>query len=269
MKLTIITISYNNADGLKRTIDSIINQTNKEFEFIVIDGGSSDGTKELLKFYKKDIDYCVSEPDKGIYNAMNKGIKAAKGEYVTFVNSGDKLYNTTAIERSLPYLEGADIITGKLNVVDVLKNNFEFVIENPDTLQFRTLYEGTILHPSSFIRKNCFNTVGLYDENLKIVSDWKWFLIALAKYGLTYKTFPEVVSTFYMDGVSEQKENQQKINNERAETLKHEFPLLIDDYNELLAYRSKSEILEKVRNSKWTKIGLTLGLMSHKKFDPS
>ncbi len=89
MKLSIITVNLNNKDGLQKTIDSVISQTFKDFEWIVIDGGSTDGSKELIEKYSDYISYWVSEPDKGIYNAMNKGIKVAKGDYLEFLNSGD------------------------------------------------------------------------------------------------------------------------------------------------------------------------------------
>ena len=92
-KLSIITINYNNLEGLKRTVESVINQTSKEFEYIVIDGGSNDGSGAYIESKSEHIDYWVSEPDKGIYNAMNKGIAKASGEYLLFLNSGDHLFS--------------------------------------------------------------------------------------------------------------------------------------------------------------------------------
>ena len=97
MKLSIITVNLNNMEGLQKTCDSIISQTFKNFEWIVIDGGSADGSKELIEEYGSNISYWVSEPDKGIYNAMNKGIKVAKGEYLYFLNSGDYLFDSNAL----------------------------------------------------------------------------------------------------------------------------------------------------------------------------
>lgn len=89
MKLSIITINFNNRDGLQRTINSVLSQSFKDFEWIVIDGGSTDGSRNLLEIYKKYFSYWCSEPDKGVYNAQNKGISVAKGEYMSFMNSGD------------------------------------------------------------------------------------------------------------------------------------------------------------------------------------
>src|SRR6476620_8472507 len=98
-KISIITINYNDKEGLKKTIESVISQTFKDFEFLVIDGNSSDGGKDVLEQYKAHIDYCVSEPDTGVYNAMNKGIRAATGDFVLFLNSGDLLYKNDILGR--------------------------------------------------------------------------------------------------------------------------------------------------------------------------
>ena len=89
MKLSIITVNYNDAKGLERTIKSVISQSYQDFEFIIIDGGSSDGSLDIIKKYERHIDYWVSEPDGGIYQGMNIGLRQAKGDYVNFMNSGD------------------------------------------------------------------------------------------------------------------------------------------------------------------------------------
>ena len=99
MKFSIITINYNNCEGLRRTIESVVNQTCHDFEYIIIDGGSTDGSVDVIKQYADQIDYWVSEPDKGIYNAMNKGVAVAKGEYCLFLNSGDSLHNNSALAK--------------------------------------------------------------------------------------------------------------------------------------------------------------------------
>lgn len=99
MKLSIITINLNNKDGLEKTIESVVSQTFTDYEFIIIDGGSTKGDVELIKEYENKISYWVSEKDSGIYNAQNKGIKQARGEYLYFLNSGDALYENTTLEK--------------------------------------------------------------------------------------------------------------------------------------------------------------------------
>lgn len=106
MKLSIITINRNNCAGLSRTMDSVIRQTCKDFEWILIDGASTDGSVDLIRQNKQHITYWVSEPDKGIYNAMNKGLQQAHGEYCLFLNSGDWLAQNSTIAEVLPILSG-------------------------------------------------------------------------------------------------------------------------------------------------------------------
>ena len=111
--LTIITVNLNNYIGLSKTVESVIGQTFKDFEFIVIDGGSNDGSIEVIKKFARNINYWISESDKGIYNAMNKGIQKAQGQYSLFLNSGDSLYNSGVLQAVSQYLTGEfDLICG-------------------------------------------------------------------------------------------------------------------------------------------------------------
>ena len=117
MKLSVITINFNNKEGLAKTIVSVVGQTTRDFEWIIIDGGSTDGSRELIENNSDYITYYVSEPDKGIYNAMNKGIVASHGEYLLFLNSGDYLYNKDVIEQVIPLLRDKDIYVGRINSI--------------------------------------------------------------------------------------------------------------------------------------------------------
>ena len=118
MKLSIITINYNNAIGLKKTIESLIEQSYQEYEYIVIDGGSDDGSKEVIWESLRYVSSWCSEKDTGVYNAMNKGIMRATGEYLLFLNSGDYLYDSTVLEDVTSTLSGEDIIYGDLLYVE-------------------------------------------------------------------------------------------------------------------------------------------------------
>ena len=117
MKYSIITVNLNNANGLKETIDSVVNQTCYDYEFLIIDGGSTDDSMSIIEQYKDQIDYWASEPDKGIFNAMNKGINVSHGDYLIFMNSGDCFKNGKVLEETLPYL-GADFVIGQIESKD-------------------------------------------------------------------------------------------------------------------------------------------------------
>ena len=233
MKLSIITINLNNKAGLQKTIDSVVSQTFKDFEWIVIDGGSTDGSKELIEQYVGHFAYWVSEPDNGIYNAMNKGIKVAKGEYLQFLNSGDWLVDETALERCFSHGFTADIAYGDLWLCEgEVRERYNY----PNQLTLRFLYDFSLGHCASFIRKEVIENE-LYDERLKIVSDWEFYL----KQALNNKTFEyidEDVSCFDMSGVS--CKNGQLVNQERNKVLKELIPnMLVGDYELMDEMQSK------------------------------
>lgn len=174
MKFSIITVSYNNFNGLLDTIESVISQTYKDFEFIIIDGGSTDGSKELLKKYDTYIDYWSSEPDNGIYNGMNKGITKAHGEFVNFMNSGDTFFKSTTLEEVANMMDDSDIIVGRDYNEDPTTGKYS-TTTLPIRLSFITFFMQTFPHQSTFIRRTLFINSS-YDERLQIVADWQFFL---------------------------------------------------------------------------------------------
>lgn len=240
-KISVITISYNNRQGLERTLKSVASQSFSDFEYIVIDGGSQDGSKELLERYSDKITYWVSEPDKGIYNAMNKGIAATKGEYLIFINSGDHFYSDDSLTDAEQHLSGEDIIYGNLEVISAEQT---YIKDYPSEMSLFYFYYESLPHPSSFIRKDAFEKYGFYDESLKIVADWKWFLITICSYSATFRHIDETVSTFYLDGISSNTQSQHKINNERGRTFSDHFPLVKDNLQKLLALENENRLLQ-------------------------
>lgn len=173
IKLSIITVNYNNCSGLHKTLVSVQKQTARDsFEFIIVDGKSTDGSLELINEYDTLlIDKWISESDNGIYEAMNKGISIAEGEYLLFLNSGDWLYNDFVIESCLPYFK-ADIVYGN---AWFKKGKREWVEKYPSKLSFYFFYQYTLNHQSTFIKASLFNDYGMYREDLKINSDWEFF----------------------------------------------------------------------------------------------
>lgn len=234
-KISIITVNLNNLSGLEKTMESVIKQSWQEFEYIIIDGGSTDGSRKYIESHKENIDYWVSEPDKGIYHGMNKGIKAANGEFLLFLNSGDWLYDDNVLQRVTEKLGNCDVLYG--NMIKVFNDGQEILDKgvngNPITLS--VFIRGTINHSSSFINKEVFIKYGFYDESLKIVSDWKLFLEAL---GLNYAKvvyLDKTISKFDMYGVSNS--NITLRSKERKKILREKVPLPIyADYLKLQEY---------------------------------
>ena len=209
MLLSIITINYNNGVGLAKTMQSVWSQTIKDFEYIVVDGASSDDSVGFIRQYSECFGKLlkwVSEPDKGIYNAMNKGIKMASGDYVQFLNSGDCLAADDVVMRMLDALKSngnPDILYG--NMLKDMPNGTilrDRCFAGQD-ITFLGFYTGTLNHSPAYIRRDLFDKYGLYDESLKIVSDWKWYLQAIVL-GEEKPVYTDIdVTLFDMHGISE------------------------------------------------------------------
>lgn len=259
MKLSIITINYNNLKGLKRTADSILCQTWTDYEWIVVDGNSTDGSKEYIERLAEELQseesnasspwhverfsllgftadgwdwnhendkildnderrflWC-SEKDNGIYNAMNKGIVKAKGDFCLFMNSGDWLDNSMVLESFYKHDLSEDLICGKI------QNREKKLIcgmayrQNFDSTDIMCC---TIPHQSCFIKRSLFETIGLYDEALKIVSDWKFFVLAVAYWGCTYRFVDILISNQEPGGISD----KNRYINERKKVSDELFP---------------------------------------------
>lgn len=196
MKLSIITINYNNKCGLQKTIDSVVCQTWHDFEWIVIDGGSTDGSKELLEQYQQHFAYWCSEPDKGVYNAMNKGVENAKGEYLLFLNSGDALYDKNVLQKVDDLKLDADIISGQVERMD----NHQPLRVYDDSILMQ-LYRDTLNHQGTFIKRSLFDDLR-YDETLKIVSDWKFWLESIIWRNASVEVIDLFIAKQDMTGVS-------------------------------------------------------------------
>lgn len=200
MKLSIITINYNNKIGLKRTIDSILMQTMFPFEWIIIDGGSIDGSKELIEQNSLHFSYWCSERDEGIYNAMNKGIAHANGDYCLFLNSGDELYNSEVIKNALDFLSQHKEVDFLYGDCMFIKDRIESIKKCPDNITLADLYSINICHPSTLIKSTLLKRQG-YDESYRIASDYKYWLEAYMS-GCSFLHVPITISRFYEDGIS-------------------------------------------------------------------
>ncbi len=236
-KISIITINYNNIKGLEKTIKSIIHQTENHYEFIIIDGGSTDGSKELIESYSEKIDYWVSEPDTGVYNAMNKGIKAAKGDFVIFMNSGDTFYENNVLEKVNPLLvDEFDIYYGDNYKV---KQNSKRKKTYPEKLSFSFFYSSCINHQATFIRRQLFFDYFLYNEKFKIVSDWEFFIYTICIENRPSKYLKMTICNYDFTGISSKKDNRSIADLEKKIVFDKYFSHFTENYKLVSEIKSK------------------------------
>ena len=272
MQLSIITINYNNAEGLRKTLASVAAQTYPNIEHIIVDGNSTDGSVDVIREYESTLVSSLSpfasrlkwlsEPDKGIYNAMNKGIEIALGkrvvndnhssspianspspiadtEYIQILNSGDLLAADDVTERMMAalasYSEQCERSTGEAELQqsdlptilygNMIKVNAAGKVVGKSgytEYSLRQFYRSTLNHDCAYIRKDLFEEYGLYDENLKIVSDWKWYLQAIGL-GRVKPEYVDIDVTIFDDGgISETQLDQRAA--ERRQVLEELLP---------------------------------------------
>ena len=238
MKLTVLTINYNNKEGLIKTFESVRAQTWKDFEFIVIDGGSNDGGKELIE-QNDQINYWVSEKDSGVYNAMNKGIKKAKGDYIIFMNSGDFFYDEFVLEKIRAEFDfDIDILYG--DSVFFNDQGYRKVIKAPKKLTFGFFYDGGLNHQAVFIKKSLFNDYFFYNEEYKICADWEFFIIMVCLHNVSVKHLKEIICYYDFSGISAKVENLPIYIRERETTLNKYFA----------AFREDAELAKETRTKR-------------------
>ncbi len=298
MTLSIITINYNNSEGLKKTLASVASQSYCNIEHIIVDGGSTDGSVDIIREYENTTKRSVtinqstiqvkwvSEPDKGIYNAMNKGIEIALGrrivnsfnrsefveedyhtpytvhhtpsqsdcDYIQILNSGDILASPDVTERMMsalytvhctPYTENGShaILYGNMVKFDYANNR---ILGKSREVEYslRNYYSGTMNHDCCYFRRDLFETYGLYDENLKIVSDWKWFLQAIGL-GHVKPIYVDIdVTIFDASGISET--NLSLRNQERRQVIEELLPpAILADYDKYAFPTTQIDRLKK------------------------
>lgn len=219
--LSVITVCKNEP-FIEATCKSVCAQTFRDFEWLVIDGDSDTQTKQVLNKYQKAMDVFVSEPDDGIYQAMNKGIARAEGDYLLFMNGGDLFYNKDVLANVRPYLQKqeADIFYGQSYRLFEQPEEC-FIKTYPEKLYKDFFLTNTLAHQSSFIRRELFTEYGGYREDFKIVSDKeKW--LHFFDNGVTFKYLPFPCSCFRMNGISRLTSSELKA--EKKKMLEQYFP---------------------------------------------
>jgi glycosyltransferase involved in cell wall biosynthesis len=207
-KFSIITVCKNAINGIANTIDSVLAQNFTDYEYIIIDSQSNDGTIDVIKRYNLQITHFISEPDKGIYDAMNKGISISTGEYVLFLNAGDKFttdYSVAAVN-SIIEQRNSEIYFGKIIWVDV-KNKFVITSKHEHIKYKSQLYFENFPHPATIYTRKVFDRYGLFDLNFPVYGDYEWNLRALVKHNASFFYADFIVTTFFTDGISNNFEN--------------------------------------------------------------
>ena len=231
--LSIITVNYNNKSGLIRTLNSIKNQESVFFEHIIIDANSTDGSKDAILLYEKEITfplYWVSEPDNGIYDGMNKGIKQAHGEYLFFLNSGDTLISNTILQEIA--LDGNKYIYGNIKYI-LSEKDYRYITPS-ETLDIVYLLKTALPHQACFIHHSLFQKQ-LYNTEYKIISDWIHTMERNIFNDCSNKYIDIVIAEVDGNGIST---NQEKLMEERIKWIKSKFPkAILDALSELYEYR--------------------------------
>ena len=277
MKLSIITINYNNAEGLRKTLASVALQTFRNFEHIIVDGGSTDGSVEIIRQYADNEAIrlenskadnlalspyhlitsspiiWISEPDSGIYNAMNKGIEIALGkrivnsfnrselvedknqgirtanaEYLLFLNSGDYLVNENVMKNVINENLQDDIVYGK-QMIDKDGTLMPMRFYSPEEMSFCAFLKSTLPHQCTFIRAALFDKIGMYNEQNKIVSDWEWNLQALFRWNVSLREIDVPISVYDTMGISSNQKMHELQQQERLAAAMRHFPRMMLD----------------------------------------
>lgn len=230
VKFSIITVCRNEAANIRRTCESICSQTFSDFEWIVIDGQSADGTLDILGEYRSRISCLVSEPDGGIYDAMNKGIQRATGEYLLFLNGGDYLADRHVLGK-VAESPDRDVLYGDMRCVR--PNGETFIRSFPDELTTNFFLRHRLPHQAAFFRRGLLEARGAYDTSLRIAADYDLFVRLLYVHKASYFHVPCVVSVFKTGGTSAQSRSLGKIETHRIR--KKHFPWYIYGFKGLQA----------------------------------
>lgn len=237
MLISIITINYNNLEGLKKTVNSVFEQSYKDIEYIIIDGDSNDGSKDYLQSQESEFAYYSSEPDKGIYDAMNKGIGQVKGDYVLFLNSGDTFYNTSVIHDFVKQTPVEEIVYG--DAMLIYKDKEPVRKHMPKDLGGTTLFTKTVTHQAMFHKAGVFKNAR-YDLRFTMIADWVFYNTVVLLNKGTYRHIDAVIANYDMSGLSSDTENATVITQEREVFYKEHatfFTPLLDEHKALTLKR--------------------------------
>ena len=245
MLFSIITVTYNASRWLERTVLSVRSQSYPNIEYIVVDGNSTDGTLDLIKKYQTSIDRLLIEPDEGLYDAMNKGLQLASGDYVWFLNAGDTLYSETTVQEIVNALSGGnlpDIIYGETQIVDKQGNPLSMRrLKAPENLSWQSFSMGMLVCHQSFLVKRTI--AEQYDLQYRFAADYDWCIRCLKKADTIFNT-RLILSRFMEAGLS-------AVN--RKEALKERYRIMCENYGKLPTQIRHIWFALRFYTAKWTK----------------
>lgn len=196
-KISVITVAYNSQDTIEKTLKSVVNQTYKDFEYIFVDGNSKDKTLEIVSNYKDFVKKWISEPCKSKFDAMNKGVLLAQGEYILFLNSDSVFYDDNVLEKFSKLLDGTDIVYGNAQICNLNTNTVS--VKKIKTPRKLNLYKGELLLPTEFIKTNMLEILGGFDTRFKFEADCELNIRAIFENKASIKYVDEIVSTINSD----------------------------------------------------------------------
>lgn len=247
--VSIITVNLNNAAGLQKTIDSVLRQVYTDYEYLIIDGGSADNSRYIIEQHTHRLHYWVSEPDRGIYHAMNKGIERTTGQYCLFLNSGDWFVDEHVLNRCFDEAQTADLLIGGCYVS---KNGLIIHTYIPTReLTLQSFYETTIPHQSTFIKKALFDRLGGYKETYRIHGDYEFWIRSVITDHCSVTILNCVVADYNLEGLSNSSESNRQSREEIRQILRQVFPeRVLTDYETWKVKRAELQVWEWVKSKR-------------------
>jgi glycosyltransferase involved in cell wall biosynthesis len=233
MKISVITVCRNEVKTIEETIKSVIEQSFKNIQFIIVDGDSTDGTKEIINKYRDKIDILIFDKAMGIYGAMNKAVSKASGDYVYFLNANDSFYNKDVVEKVFKNSEHEDIVYGNVLAKDEAKE----WVNKYNKVNRSFLINTSICHQALFVKRSLFKEYGIFDTRYKVVADYDWLLRVL-KRGVKTKYIDIIIANYRMGGISDNKKFRKMVLGEYDEVRAKYFSLV-----EIIIYKLKTFII--------------------------
>lgn len=263
IKISIITVNFNNLSGLQKTMKSVLCQKYTNLEYIIIDGGSTDGSKDFIMSHQDKLSYWCSEKDKGIYDGMNKGIAKATGEYILFLNSGDYFYSPQVLCKVFKSSQNDDLLIGRQCYYNRKgKKSIAWSIQAKD-INERFFWSNTLPHQSTFIKTTLLNKIGGYKPNYRVCADWVFWYEAIVEYNCTYSCINYAISYMEDGGVSR---NMEKCRRDMATFLIENHPIMtIEDWFEINMRFTEALSFRRAFSSRISRLLMKIAIRLNKK----